>query len=205
MDSTGSNNTSADIVEIDCGETVWSLAFGSSISYVKHNRSIHKPKILSKVNTRLNLNKVRLMLAVGLSSGKIKIYDMSDFKFLFVIFDHKDLVRDLKFTKDGSLLLASVSRDETIKLWNMYDDGNMYKTLKGHTGYVYACDWSPSSSLLCSVGSNRQAFVWNTETYTVAQTLRGHLHDVVTCEFSPDGMLLATGSYDTKGKSNFLT
>ena len=105
------SSASNDIAEIDCGEVVWSLAFGSSISYVKHSRSIHKPKLLSKVNTRLNLDKVRLILAVGLSSGKIKIYDMSDLKFLFVIFDHKDLVRDLKFTKvNNSNLLFSKKR-----------------------------------------------------------------------------------------------
>jgi hypothetical protein len=182
-----------DIAEIDCGEIVWSLEFGSCESYVKHRRNLHKQ---SRVYNRFDL-KHRLVLAIGLASGKIKIYDAITRKLLFILYDHKDIVRGLKFTKDGSLQLASASYDETIKLWDMLDDGNMYKTLKKHVGYVYACDWSPTASLLCSVGSNRQAYIWNTENYEIKHTLKGHFHDIVTCEFSPDGAILATGSYDT--------
>lgn len=136
------------IIEIDCGDVVWSLGFGSSKSCLKHISGSRRPKVYR----RFNFNEDRLLLAVGLSSGKIRIYDAVSGSFLFGLFDHSDLVRDLKFTKDGSLQLASVSRDETIKLWNMYDDGNMYKTLKGHVGWVNACDWSPTTKMLCSVG-----------------------------------------------------
>jgi len=135
---------------------------------------------------------------VGLNSGKIRIYNGMTGVFLLGLFDHKEVCNDLKFTKDGTLQLASVSNDQTIKMWNLYDDGNMYKTLKGHQGRVIACDWSPTASLLCSVGVNRQAFIWDTETFEKKHVLRGHLHDVVKCEFSPDGAVVATGSYDTK-------
>lgn len=188
-------NNIDEIAEIDCGELVWSLAFGSTTSFVKHRRELHKQ---SRVNTRFDFGKQNLILAVGLNSGKIRIYNGINGTFLLCLFDHEDILNDLKFTKDGSLQLASVSSDQMIKLWNLYDDGNMYKTLKGHIGKINSCDWSPTASLLCSVGINRQVFIWDTETFVVKHNLRGHLHDVVTCEFSPDGCIVATGSHDTK-------
>ncbi len=166
------NSLNDEIYEICCGDTIWSLAFGSTKSYVKHKRLIHKPKTSAKVNNRFQLSQEDnyLILAVGLVTGKIKIYQVEsncELKLLFNVYDHKGIVNDLKFTIDGSLLLASASRDETIKLWNMFDDGNLFKTLRGNGGRFYACDWSPTASLLCAVGSNRTAIIWNTETYNV--------------------------------------
>lgn len=183
----------SEIFEIQCSDLVWSIAFGSSKSYYKYCTSSKR----SQVYHRFNFDEINLLLAIGLSTGRIRIYDGTTGHFLFALYDHNDLIRDLKFSKDGSLQLASVSKDETVKLWNMYDDGNMYKTLKGHTGMVYSCDWSPTAPLLCSVGSNRQAFIWNINNFNITFKLKEHLHDVVTCEFSPDGAILATGSYDT--------
>ena len=189
-------NSVDEIAEIDCGEMVWSLAFGSPTALIPHKQVYDKQ---SRVYTRFNLSKYKLLLAVGLVSGKIRIYDAITGQFLLILFDHKDLVSHMKFSKDGSLQLASVSRDETIKLWDMFDDGNMYKTLKKHISRVNCCDWSPvDSKMLVSVGVNRQAYIWDLENFSIKHTLTGHLHDVVSCEFSPDGAMVATASYDTK-------
>jgi WD repeat/SOCS box-containing protein 1 len=196
-DSNNEENIShqKEVIEIDCNENVYALAFGSSKPLLKTHQGKYKPK----VNTRFSYDENEvLLLAVGLQSGRIRIYDVLHNKFLFVLFDHKSVIKGLKFSKDGSLKLASVSNDSAIKLWNMMDDGNMYKTLAGHTGKVNACDWSPKNSLLCSVGSNRQAYIWDTQTFKIIHTLKGHLHDVSTCEFSPDGGICATGSFDTR-------
>ena len=98
---------------INCEETVWSLAFGWSKSQVNHKRQHHKH--VKRVNTRFNLNDI-LILAVGLKSGKIRIYDAETRASLFVLRDHKNVIKDLKFTKNGSFQLASVSTDTTIKV-----------------------------------------------------------------------------------------
>ena len=187
-----SSNTD-EIVEIDCTETVCSLAFGSSRSFPAYSNYKN-----TRVNTRFDFYERDSLLAVGLASGKIRIYDGSSTQFLLYLFDHTDKVNCLKFARNGSLQLASGSKDQTIKLWNMWDDGNMYKTLKGHAGAVRSCDWSPTASLLCSAGDNRQAYIWDAEKFVIKHTLKGHLHNVTTCEFSPDGALVATASYDTK-------
>ena len=37
--------------------------------------------------------------------------------------DHTDRVRDLTFAPDGSLVLVSASRDKTLRVWDLKDDG----------------------------------------------------------------------------------
>jgi WD repeat/SOCS box-containing protein 1 len=51
--------------------------------------------------------------------------------------DHRDIVKSLDFAPDGSLNLLSASRDGTVKFWDLNDDGNMYKSLRANTKWVY--------------------------------------------------------------------
>lgn len=44
-------------------------------------------------------------------------------KLLLNLMDHTDLVRDLTFAPDGSLMLVSASRDKTLRVWDLKDDG----------------------------------------------------------------------------------
>ena len=69
--------------------------------------------------------------------------------------DHKDVIRDLKFAPDESIRLLSASRDGTLKLWELEDDGNMSKTLRGNCGWVYSCCWSPDAKIACSTGDRK--------------------------------------------------
>ena len=98
---------------INCGEPVSSLAFGSSKSQVKHRRFHHKHA--KRVNNRFILDET-LILAVGLESGKISIFDAVTLSCLFVLRDHKEKIRDLKFTRNDAFQLASVSNDGKIKV-----------------------------------------------------------------------------------------
>ena len=128
-------------IEIDCHECIYALAFGSS---KPHFKKLKTGKLnQSKVNTRYNYscehNDDILLLAAGDRSGKIRIYDVQSNKFLFFLFDHKEAIRSLKFSKDGSLILASTANDGKVKMWNMLDDGNMYRTLSEHVGKGIAC------------------------------------------------------------------
>uniref|UniRef100_A0A3Q3WTV2 Uncharacterized protein n=1 Tax=Mola mola TaxID=94237 RepID=A0A3Q3WTV2_MOLML len=69
--------------------------------------------------------------------------------------DHTSIVRDLTFAPDGSLMLVSASIDKTLRVWDLKDDGNMVKVLRGHQNWVYSCAFSPDSSILCSVGAGK--------------------------------------------------
>ncbi|XP_064022038.1 WD repeat and SOCS box-containing protein 1 isoform X2 [Pogoniulus pusillus] len=132
---------------IDCGDIVWSLAFGSSVPE-KQSRCVNIEW------HRFKFGQDQLLLATGLNNGRIKI-------------------------------------------WDVYT-GNMMKVLRGHQNWVYACAFSPDSSILCSVGASKAVFLWDMDKYSMIRKLEGHHNDVVACEFSPDGALLATASYDTR-------
>ncbi|XP_064206094.1 WD repeat and SOCS box-containing protein 1-like [Anguilla rostrata] len=176
---------------INCGDVVWGLAFGSSV-----------PEKTSRcVNVewhRFEFGRDQLLLATGLGSGRIKIWDVYTGQLLLNLLDHTDVVRDLSFAPDGSLLLVSASRDRTLRVWDLKDDGNMVKVLRGHQKPVNCCAFSPDSSVLCSVGAGKAVCLWDMDKYTLIRKLDGHHNDVVSCEFSPDGALLATASYDTR-------
>ncbi|XP_041919278.1 WD repeat and SOCS box-containing protein 1 [Alosa alosa] len=176
---------------IDCGDVVWGLAFGSSVPE-KQSRCVNIEW------HRFKFGQDQLLLATGLNNGRIKIWDVYTGKLLLNLMDHTDIVRDLTFAPDGSLVLVSASRDKTLRVWDLKDDGNMVKVLRGHQNWVYDSAFSPDSSVLCSVGAGKAVFLWNMDKYTLIRKLEGHHNDVVSCEFSPDGALLATASYDTR-------
>ncbi|KAF5892517.1 WD repeat and SOCS box-containing protein 1 [Clarias magur] len=170
---------------VNCGDIVWGLAFGSSVPG-KQGRG---------VNIKGHQD---LLLATGLNNGSIKIWDVYTGKLLLNLMAHTDIVRDLTFAPDGSLMLVSASRDKTLRVWDLKDDDNKMKVLHGHKNWVYCSAFSPDSSVLCSVGAGKAVFLWDMDKYTLIHKLEGHHNDVVSCDFSPDGTLLATASYDTR-------
>ncbi|XP_006811797.1 WD repeat and SOCS box-containing protein 1-like [Saccoglossus kowalevskii] len=190
------NNYMQHVRTIDCGEIVWAMAFGSSVpERARKNINIHY--------TRFNVGKKEeLVLATGLHSGRIKTWDIHKGEILHYLIDHKEVIRDLAFAPDGSLMLVSASRDKTLKVWDLNDDGNMAITLKGHPKWVFGCCFSPDTKLLVSVGSGKSIILWKVlnlpKDLVLWKRLDGHYNDVVACRFSPDGALLATASWDTR-------
>lgn len=133
---------------IDCGDIVCGLAFGSSVPE-KQSRCVNIEW------HRFKFGQDQLLLATGLNNGRIKIWDVYTGKLLLNLMDHTELVRDLTFAPDGSLMLVSASRDKTLRVWDLKDDGNMVKVLRGHQNWVYCSAFSPDSSILCSVGAGK--------------------------------------------------
>ncbi|ETE69779.1 WD repeat and SOCS box-containing protein 1 [Ophiophagus hannah] len=176
---------------IDCGDIVWSLAFGSSVPE-KQSRCVNIEW------HRFRFGQDQLLLATGLANGRIKIWDAYTGKLLLNLMDHTEVVRHLTFAPDGSLVLVSASRDKTLRVWDLKDDGNMMKVLRGHPNWVYSCAFSPDSSILCSVGTNKTVFLWNMDKYTLIRKLEGHHNDVVACEhlFPPPTPIFAGGAND---------
>ncbi|XP_077995501.1 WD repeat and SOCS box-containing protein 1-like isoform X2 [Glandiceps talaboti] len=181
---------------IDCGDIVWAVAFGSSVpERARKNINIHYTRFHAGSSEEL-------VLATGLSTGRIKTWDIHKGEILHYLIDHKEVIRDLSFAPDGSLMLVSASRDKTLKVWDLNDDGNMAITLKGHPKWVFGCCFSPDTKLLVSVGSSKSIILWKVNNLpkdiTLWKRLDGHYNDVVGCKFSPDGALLATCSWDTR-------
>ncbi|XP_043571800.1 WD repeat and SOCS box-containing protein 2 isoform X1 [Chiloscyllium plagiosum] len=174
---------------IDCGQTVWGLSFGASPSNNRKQSSEnqHKSKLQSSDT----------LLATGLTNGEIKLWKVPTAHLLHYLKGHQSVVRSFAFITNEDFMLVSASRDRTLRVWDLKQNGKLLHVLNGHNQWVYCCAVSPDSTMLCSVGGGRMVLLWSTVTYTVLRKLEGHGGDVVSCEYSSNGALLATASYDT--------
>jgi ribosome assembly protein 4 len=58
-----------------------------------------------------------------------------------------------------SRLLASCSKDTTLKVWDMRT-GKLKQDLPGHQDQVFALDWSPDGERVGSGGADKQIRIW---------------------------------------------
>ncbi|XP_078083122.1 WD repeat and SOCS box-containing protein 2 isoform X2 [Mustelus asterias] len=171
---------------IDCGQTVWGLSFGTGPSENGNQSSENQHKCLGTI------------LATGLANGEIKLWKVPTAHLLFNLKGHQSVVRCFAFISNENFMLISASRDTTMRVWDLKQDGKLLHILNGHNQWIYCCAVTPDSSMLCSVGGGKTVLLWSTVSYTVIRKLEGHGGDVISCAFSPNGALLATASYDTQ-------
>jgi len=99
----------------------------------------------------------------------------------------------------STLILASGSHDNTIRLWEKETNKLVAKSrgiLKGHSSDVLSVTWSPDGQLLASGSYNRTIRIWNPQTGRTIFVLEGHTGSVNCVRFSYDGKLLASKSSD---------
>jgi len=107
---------------------------------------------------------------------------------------HTDSVTSVAFSPDGSLM-ASGSRDRTIRLWRV-SDGALVRTLRGHTDWVYSVAFSPDVSLMAS-GSSGTIRLWRVSDGALVQTYDQETGTaVLSIQFSPNGQLFGYGRLD---------
>ncbi|MCA2505209.1 MAG: hypothetical protein IM550_19195 [Microcystis sp. M54BS1] len=107
---------------------------------------------------------------------------------------HNMRVTSVSFSRDGRTL-ASGSRDNTIKLWNIRT-GKEIRTLQGHNSRVSSVSFSRDGKTLASGSDDKTIKLWNVETGQEIRTFKGHNGSVFSVSFSPDGKTLATSSGD---------
>src|SRR5437660_7014806 len=75
---------------------------------------------------------------------------------------HQGSVMAVAFSPDGKLL-ASSSRDKTIKLWDVAT-GALKRTLTEHTADVYDVTFSPKGNWLASASADKTVRLWDAQT-----------------------------------------
>ncbi|NEQ69068.1 MAG: hypothetical protein F6K21_26915 [Symploca sp. SIO2D2] len=75
------------------------------------------------------------------------------------LFGHQDSVFSVRFSPNGKLL-ASGSRDNTIKIWDLEKRGEPL-TLSGHQSSVNSVSFSPDGKFLASGGNDGKVILWS--------------------------------------------
>lgn len=142
-------------------------------------------------------------IAVGASSGKMIIYNLSDGSVFTSISAHPSYVFAVAYSPDGSMI-ASGGADNKAKIWTA--DGTLKSTLTGHSDDVVSVKFSPDNTFLATGGLDGKVKIWNTADGSLVQTIDAHADEIKQVDISPDGSMLVSASRDQTSKIwNFQT
>lgn len=122
----------------------------------------------------------------------IKLWDPSDeYKNIRTLPGHDHSVSAVRFIPSGAAgapasgnLLASASRDKSIKLWDV-TTGYCLKTINGHADWVRAVTPTFDGRWLLSVSTDQTARLWDAASGDQKVTFSGHEHVIECCAFAP--------------------
>ena len=121
-------------------------------------------------------------VAVSLGSGDTILLNAITGSRVALLSGHKDWVRSLTFSVDGTLL-ASGSDDKTAKLWDIQTGGII--KIYSHTSQVVSVSISPDNTTLASGCKDGSIHLWGVWTGVCFYVIHGHTGWVNSVSFSP--------------------
>lgn len=162
---------------------VWDLKTHQSWQLVGHESEVWSVSI-SPQSDRI--------VSTGLD-GTIRLWSLQDRWLLKTIENAHTAGGDgVQFSPQGDRFVSG-GEDALAKLWD--SQGNLLKTLEGHTGAIYRVSFSPDGSKIATASQDATVRIWD-QAGSLERTLIGHQAAVWDAAFSPDGRLIATASDD---------
>ncbi len=125
--------------------------------------------------------------------GVLRLWDASTENLKVTLRSDKRAFDSVAFSPDNTTLVSKHSHSEVAQLWNV-NSGKLIATLT-HNRNIYSLMYSPDSSILATLGTDKQVCLWNTTTGKLENTLK-HNYQVPSAAYSPDGTTIATASVD---------
>lgn len=146
-------------------------------------------------------------VAAGSDDTNIKVLKSDDCKSEFHLQGHGGPVLGIDICNKGELL-ASISGDGNLKIWNLSQSGTEVKSISGlpktnsfeNAEHFGTPCFEPQSSKSLAYVHGKEVIVLNTDTWEVKFTLSDERNkgEYTCCRFSKDGQFLAAGT--TKGE-----
>ncbi len=126
---------------------------------------------------------------------QVVLYHTGDFEFLGVLPFPEGTLCDLKFSRNGKLLLASGGRGGHSGLVTVWDiaTGERVITVGDQYDSVLAADISADQQWIALGGPDRVLKIYTTKNGSLEHRIKKHTEWVTAVEFSPDSKYLATG------------
>ena len=149
------------------------------------------------------------LLATASSDGTVKLWEVeclsrevrlcvqAEAELISTLEDHTGWVTDVSFSPGGAIL-ASSSRDGTVKLWNT--DGSLRRTIDvnsdgGEEQGVWSVAFAPDSETLATANEDGTIRIYNIDG-NLQKTLTGHSNRVRSIRFNDSGDYLVSGGDD---------
>ncbi len=129
------------------------------------------------------------------AARQIVVYNTNDLEFIGVLPFTEGFPCDLKFSRNGKLLLASGGRggkSGAVVVWDI-TTGERIITIGDQFDSVLAADISADQQWIALGGPDRVLKIYRTSDGSLEHRLKKHTEWVTAVEFSPDGKYLATG------------
>jgi len=133
-------------------------------------------------------------VAVGYSSGTVKVWNLRGGECEKSFAGHKTAVSSLQYSKEKKVL-ASGGRDSDIVLWDLVAETGLFR-LKGHKNEVTSLVFVPEHDSLISCSKDACIRVWNLQLQHCTQVVTLHRGEIWSMDLSLDGKCLVTGSLD---------
>ncbi|KDO29053.1 hypothetical protein SPRG_06108 [Saprolegnia parasitica CBS 223.65] len=171
---------------------VWNIRTGTQVRVLKADT---ENDTAGQV-TALRLSIDGAFVAVGYSTGIIRIFKLSNGNVEVTLDGHKNAIECLAFGEGGALL-ASGSRDTDIIVWDVVSQSGLYR-LRGHKDAVTSVGFVENQRSLLSTSKDSLLKVWDLDTQHCVQTCVDHRNEVWSLDMQKSTRRILTGASDNK-------
>lgn len=182
---TGSFDRTVKVWDTNTATAVLTFSIGHAI----HSLDVSNYTTIANPNAKQSSLSNSCLIAVGCEDPKIRICDLRSKTPSHTLVGHNDQVKTVKWYPRNDYLLASGSRDGTIRLWDIRRGGCLVSldqhnkpgtsvvmnnhvavtdgrswTASAHTGSVNGLCFTPDSNFLLSAGSDARMRCWEVQT-----------------------------------------